>query len=383
MNLRIFDRYIWRQVFTATLTGVAVLSGVMVLGNIYKKLEQLLGDTQLPLGFVIEFMALVVPFSLTFTIPCALLVAVLLVFGRMSADNEMVSLRMTGMPMWRICVPVFLLATLLSGLCFYVNVDLAPWAKARIKHMFFEVATRDPVNLFQAGRVLDRLPGYRIYTSKIKHRGPDREYDTLENLQIIKLSGIRADTFIQAKSAEIISIPGETDFTLQLNQAVIETIAAPETGKPTAIQPMSFSRTAYRFPLSDLKERTDKINASMKPTNDLWQEARTGNDSVTGEPLDKKTLSAAKTEAHKRYSFSLACLTFALIGIPLGITAQRRETTAGFVLGLITTLVYIALIMIADTQNENRSVYPHLLMWLPNVLFISIGSWLFYKMSRR
>ena len=43
------------------------------------------------------------------------LTAILLVFGRLSADNELVSLRMTGMSMKRICAPIFVLALLLSG----------------------------------------------------------------------------------------------------------------------------------------------------------------------------------------------------------------------------------------------------------------------------
>jgi hypothetical protein len=47
---RIFDRYLGRQVGSATLIGVALLSGVMVLGNVYKKLDELLGNTELPLS---------------------------------------------------------------------------------------------------------------------------------------------------------------------------------------------------------------------------------------------------------------------------------------------------------------------------------------------
>jgi lipopolysaccharide export LptBFGC system permease protein LptF len=108
MFLRIFDRYLGRQVGSATLIGVALLSGVMVLGNVYKKLDELLGNTELPLSvIVLEFVTLVIPFSLIFTIPWAFLTAILLVFGRLSADNELVSLRMTGMSMKRICAPVF------------------------------------------------------------------------------------------------------------------------------------------------------------------------------------------------------------------------------------------------------------------------------------
>ena len=58
------------------LIGVALLSGVMVLGNVYKKLDELLGNTELPLSVILEFVTLVIPFSLIFTIPWAFLTAI-------------------------------------------------------------------------------------------------------------------------------------------------------------------------------------------------------------------------------------------------------------------------------------------------------------------
>lgn len=377
MYFRIFDRYIWRQVFSATLTGVLVLSGVMVLGNVYKKLDQLLGDTQLPATLVLKFIALVVPFSLIFTIPWAFLTGILLVFGRLSADNEMVSLRMTGTPMWRICMPVFCLAVALSGVCFYVNVNLAPMAKNGMKRLFYDAVTSDPINMFQEGRVLDKFPGYRIYTGKRKSN------DTLEDLHIIKLEGTRAVQLTRAKTAKIVRKEGELDFTLLLHDANMEQLVFAPNGSADPPTGGYAGDTGIPFPLSELKGRTERINASMKDTSTLWDEVWNNKDSVTGLELDRKGRSVALTEVNKRYSFSLACLTFALIGIPLGITAQRRETTVGFVLSLVTAVVYITFITLADSLNEKAKYFPHLLMWMPNILFMSIGGWLFYKLSKR
>ncbi len=377
MIFRIFDRYIGRQVASATLTGVLVLSGVMVLGNIYKKLDQLLGDTQFPISVVAKFIALVIPFSLIFTIPCAFLTGILLVFGRMSADNEMVSLRMTGTPMWRICAPVFVLAAALCTVCFYVNVSLAPIAKNSMKRLLYDVMTNDPINLFQEGRVLDKFPDYRIYTGKRKGK------DTLENLQIFKLNGSRVEQFNRAKSAVIEVMPGELDFILHLKDANFENVVTNEAGVIEKVDGPHMGSTAMKFPLSDLKGKTERINASMKSTMALWGEVMSGTDSATGLELDKKAKSVALTEVSKRYSFSLACITFALIGIPLGITAQRRETTAGFVLSLVTALAYYFFILLADMFNEKPSVYPHLLMWLPNFVFLGLGGWMFYKLSKK
>ena len=59
MGIRIFDRYLGWQVLSATLLGVLLLSGVMVLGNVYKQLDQLLGGADLPMGVIAEFVALI------------------------------------------------------------------------------------------------------------------------------------------------------------------------------------------------------------------------------------------------------------------------------------------------------------------------------------
>jgi lipopolysaccharide export system permease protein len=294
----------------------------MVLGNVYKKLDQLLGNTELPMALVGQFVLLVIPFSLIFTIPWAFLTSILLVYGRMSADNELVSLRMTGMSMARICLPVFLLAAVLSGVCYWVNVDVAPAAKNKMKMLFYQVATEDPAALFQENRVLDKLPGYRIYTG-------GRDGDTLKDLTILEIEGGRVKRTIRADKARLEITPGVLDFVLKLEDADVESVKLDPESNIENVDFIHFDETALTIELSRLRDRTERVNASMKSTEQLWQEMQTREDSVTRVAMDKKQFSSSKTELNKRYSFPLACLTFALVGIPLGVTAQRRETSAG------------------------------------------------------
>lgn len=385
MPLRIFDRYIWRQVSSSTLTGVLVLTGVMVLGNVFKEMERLLGDTaSLPLMAVAQFITYVIPYSLIFTIPWALLTAILLVFGRMSADNEMTALRMTGMSMPRICAAVFVLSVFMSGVCYLVNVELAPLAKTKIKRLFYDLALDDPAVLFQPGKVLDRFPGYRIFTQ-------EREGNKLKNVEIIQTNLGRAERYIRAKRAEVVVTPGVTDFQLHLRNATVETgggeaDAASAGGEVNIMNDLQFlymGDTAITFPLSKLKEKTERVTSSMKDTSALWSEVNTGVSSVDGQPLSEKLISVSRTELSMRYSFSLAAIVFTLVGIPLGITAQRRETSIGFALSLIVAVSYMVFVIFVNGLNERPSVYPHLLMWVPNLIFIGVGSRMFYKLNRR
>lgn len=376
MFFRIFDRYIGKQVLSATLMGVLLLSGIFVLGNLFKEMEKLLGDTQLPFAVVIEFLALIIPFSLIFTIPWAFLTGILLVFGRLSADNELVSLRMTGWSMPRISASVFVLAVALSAVCYWVNVDLAPMAKNRMKLLFYEVALENPESLFQEGRVLEKVPGFRIHTGR-------REGRKLQNIEIIEMDGTLARRIVRASRAELETQPGVPDFTMHLYDAEIEAITHTADKKVAKIEFLKAAETALSFPISRMRDKTVRINASMKSTDALWQEVGNQTDTFTQKPMDARQLSLSRTELSKRYSFSLACFTFALVGIPLGVTAQRRETSTGFALSLATAVAYIAFIILGDTLNDQPNSMPHLIMWLPNVIFLSVGGWLFFRLNRK
>ncbi|HEY2799484.1 MAG TPA: LptF/LptG family permease, partial [Chthoniobacterales bacterium] len=93
--------------------------------------------------------------------------------------------------------------------------------------------------------------------------------------------------------------------------------------------------------------------------------------------------SATRTEINKRFSFPFSCLAFALIGVPLGITTHRRETSVGFATGLLVAIFYFLFVIIADTLREHPGIHPDLLVWFPNVLFLGIGGYLFWRLSKQ
>src|SRR4051812_9776015 len=104
--MKMIDRYIGRQLIVSLIFAIFVLSFVLVIGNIFRKLLPLLVNHDLPIEYLVSFVAYVLPFSLIFTIPWGLLTAVLLVFGRLSADNELIALRSNGVSIGRICLPL-------------------------------------------------------------------------------------------------------------------------------------------------------------------------------------------------------------------------------------------------------------------------------------
>jgi len=369
-GIQIIDRYIGRQILSATIIGVLVLSFVLVLGNLMKDVFELLVDKGLPLMGVLQFILFILPFSLIFTIPWGLLTAVLLVFGRLSADNELVSLRMAGMSLWRICRPVFAIAFALASLSFWINTSIAPKSQAEMKGKMYDLVTEDPMALFEPNTAIMEFPDHEIFAK-------ERVDNVLKDLTIIQLGkeGHPART-IHAESAVVVYNREEAKLELALNEA---TGIVRDDEEPKDFNLMEGGGTAGVFntsiDLSELLEKSRRHSPSTM-TSSVLAERR-----VTDKSLSQNKRNAMRTEIHKRISFSMACLTFVFISIPLGVTAQRRETSIGFLLSLVIAIVYFLFIIIADTFRDDAGAY--LLMWLPNVIFIGLGLFLFFRLSRK
>ena len=380
--MRLLDRYVGRQVLITSLFGVAILSGVLVLLNVFKQLLDLLVNHNVPLDFILSFIAYILPFSLTFTIPWGFLTAVLLVFGKMSAENELVALRSSGVSIPRICASVFVLALVFVGVCLWINVDVAPRAQAKMKDTLYRIATNNPLAMFSSDKVIEEFPGKRIYVER--NDGPE-----LHNILVYEMNDESYPMrVVYARRGVLRTDPENNQLLLNLFDARMEQRDSDDpTNAGKIAQGIVATETTFPISLQELYEKNKKKKGISTMTVDELlhrpKPERADGLSKAERKQQAAEVSAAKTEVNKRFSYSLASFAFALIGVPLGITAHRRETSAGFMLSLAVALVYFLFIIIADTLRENPKVHPELLIWMPNVLFIGLGLWMFVRLSRK
>lgn len=372
--MHLIDRYVGRATFVTALYGVFVLSIVLVLGNLFKEALDLLINRDVPLGYILFFMACVIPFSLTFTVPWAFLTSVLLIFGRMSADNETVALRACGISLLRVSIPVLAIGLLLSGFCFWITSSVAPAAELAMRQSLADMARSNPLALFTPNEVVDQFRGRKIFVGS-------REGDELRSITIIEQNdSAQPQTIIRARRGVINRGDGGEQLDLVLHDAVVESRPAGRETDPSAIRHGVFaSEVEVDIPLDDL------VQSSL-----LWRPLRTyqlgdlisflDRDLESGE---RPTRTGVWTEISKRFSMAMASVAFAFLAIPLGVVAQRRETSAGFAISLAIAFGYFFFVVLAEMLRDDASAYPYLLLWIPNVLFIGIGSWLLLRLDHR
>jgi lipopolysaccharide export system permease protein len=106
------------------------------------------------------------------------------------------------------------------------------------------------------------------------------------------------------------------------------------------------------------------------------------NDEIRAEVATNAELSASKkvqyrAEITKRYSFSMACLAFAFIAVPLGLGARRRDTSSGLVLSLLIGTGYFVVTMLSDQFKTDAGATA--MLWAPNIACVLLGLVLFRR----
>ena len=372
--VRLLDRYIGRQLLVSAIFAVTVLSVVLVLGNIFKQLLELLINQNAPPSLIFTFIAYVLPFSFTFTIPWGFQTAVLLVFGRLSAENELTAMRTTGVSMARACIPVWVLAVLFSGLCLWINLDVAPRAQARMKDAIFKIATNNPLAVFGNDKVIDFFPGRKIYVGKTEGK-------KLTNLFIYELdpmSRVKQMMYAEEGDIGIADVPKTLpDGTNTVERQIVLNLRKELFEQRDEQHPDDLSRIRNGITVQE-----GSIAISLKELYEKRRKAKGIGALPIGELLDSDRPERL-VEVNKRISNALGTIALALLAVPLAVTAQRKETSVGFAASLVLGMCYFSLSFIADLAKSRPAYHPELLVWLPNLIFLSIGAYRFARLSRR
>ncbi len=367
MNL--IHQYIYREVLLLTTAITGVLTFLLVTVTLFRTLSGLM-YTDLPMFLALKLMFLGVPLILTLTIPAGLLAAVMISFGRMSSDRELVALKAAGIGLAPIVAPVIILAMALSGIDYLLIAYTVPQCQKEINGMKHEIVTNNPMNLLSAQEICDKIPGCKIL---------------FETKQGNELNDIQIWSFDE--SGHLISQLRAAHATVTLDldhqQLVITLLNGREDDFPSQSDVTKVHSGVHgdqmvkAYSLATFYDKVTRKLAWMKVPDilDIIYSMQTNPSGEQASPY--------LTELQARVSFSITTFTFIVVGLPLAIQTQRRETSFGVIATGLIVLVYFVLGQFGKALKAHAGLYPELIIWAPNILFQTVGFYLFYKVNRK
>lgn len=372
--MRVLNKYTAGDFLVTFLLTLAVITFVMCVGAVIKAIDLLARGVS---GvFILQIFAFNIPFILTFTIPMSTLTAVLLLFGRLSYDGEITAMKACGISMWQIISPVLLLSIVLSGVCVYLQGSLAPRSHFAQRRVLANLGMEEPINLLEEGRFVRDFPGLMVYVGKKDER-------KVEDIVVYETGEDGVMRNVRAERGEIRADPK--------NNLILIDLYNVQMHQPDKENPLDPSKARYlsaeHYPVKlDVSKLTDDRSIRKKTVDMTYQELflairhqRETFQDLSEEDLKKQRMKMV-LEINERLALSLSCFAFTLLGIPLGLKSNRKESSIGIGISLLLVFFFYFFIILADSLVGSPQWRPDLITWIPVILAEAIG---FYLISRQ
>ncbi len=386
--MKIVDRYVLRELAVPFLLGIGVFTSILLIVRILKLVEMVV-NRGVPFLEMLKLFSYILPAFLEVTLPMALLLAILVAFGRMSADSEIIALRASGFSLYRLLLPVGAFAIGAAVITFFLSVYARPWGNGLLRTGIYDIVKARASAGIKPKIFNDEFAGLVIYVDRIESRA-DRLYGILVSDQrdsdkrtaapedggAVGIGGM--DTAgdvntVYAKSGTIYPRPDEQFITLRLYDGGIYSIA----NRGEGFENTTFNQMDINLDLStalaDLRSREKDVSElGFAELNRAIAEKH-----AAGEPSF-----AERVEWHRKIAIPIACLVFAAIGVPLGIQPTRSVHSRGFSVSLVLIFLYYLLLTLGQNLGERGALPPVIAVWIPNVVLTSVAAYLLSRSAR-
>jgi lipopolysaccharide export system permease protein len=377
-----------RQIIASLVMTMLVFTFVLLVGSALRELLPLLVNGQASFFLVAKAFGLLIPFVFVFALPMAMLTSTVLVFGRFSADQELTAARASGVSLVSLAAPILILSLFLCGVSAMINMNMAP--ACRVAYNGLRADMRNALANFKLPEGYTDLPatkpGDPSYTINVRRN----RNQNLQDVTIYYFEDETNNRAFYAPTAHLLVDVTNQQIVLFLTNVTMRTSPGDTSAffdeYTQVVKLNSDTRNIVGFSDMTFGQLQDELRKrSVSPPLPLEK----GTNAAGVEIVKKKkarTLAditePIRIQIHKQVAFSFACFGFTLIGIPLGIRVHRRETNIGVFIALGLVLVYYAIQVIGQSLASHPQYAPHLLMWVPNLIFEAIGGVLLWRANR-
>lgn len=370
------DRYFLRQALSPLIFGLLVYSSLAVISVTLPRLQWVVGA---PILNLFKWLLLQMPTALVQTLPVALVLAVILTFGKLATANELQAVQAGGISIRRASIIFIFIGALLTAGTLVMNENVLPKTNAQVGSLYWKLASGGDSGLWRLAAQDISLSGFKLHFERT-----DRATDELFNVRIESWDE-KKQTVIFAQRArfvenglELFDYQSDTvDFaalntTYETNDALLQAFilrhnTASGTEKPLLLTTNeTVDELVTRFSgggFEDSRSITEVREDSSNPE------------------LSQKDQTQAAVLFHRKLAEPFANLSLLLIAVPLSLLYAGNRGVA-FGLSLIVTLVWYLLFTIGQLFGQAGILPVWLGVWSANILLSVLGIYLLLFQTR-
>ena len=265
--MRILERYVLREHLFPFLFGFSVVVFLLTLDFLFDLVDLAIGKG-VSFGIVLELFVLSLGYMVALAFPCAVLIASLAAFGRLSQDNEISAMRATGVNLARIIGAPLFAAAVLAVLLVLFNNHVLPESNHALASLMADVSRKRPTAQITEGAFIDAFEGYNIFVEKVNDRTNE-----IRGVKIYQLNTNARPTTILAEWGVIHHSPDGRVMTLELHDGEIHEV--PPNDEERIYRRLMFKSHIIniRTPGADLERRSKTARGDREMSLSMMQEA--------------------------------------------------------------------------------------------------------------
>ncbi len=366
--MKIVDRYVLRELAVPFLLGIGVFTSILLIVRILKLVEMVV-NRGVPFLEMMKLFSYILPAFLEVTLPMALLLAILVAFGRMSADSEIIALRASGFSLYRLLQPVGAFALVVAVFTLGLSVYARPWGNGLLRTGLYDIVKARASAGIKPKVFNDDFPGLVIYVERIEPPG-NRLHGVLVSDKTQNTEDVNT---VYAHTGTIYSNEDENFLTLRLRDGGMYSVA--EKGK--GFQDTTFETLDFNL---DLTMALAELQAREKDVSEMeLAELRA---TIAAKKDQGEAALPERVELYRKLAIPFACLVFAALGVPLGIQPTRSVHSRGFSVSLVLIFLYYLLLTLGQNLGERGTINPLVAVWMPNVVLAAVAAYLLSRSAR-
>ncbi len=359
--MKILRIYLLKEISVMFLLSLLIFTFALVAGNLIK-LADLVINKGIDIFLVGKLFLFLIPFLLSYTIPMSTLSATLIVFGKLSSDNEITAMRAHGINLYRLSIPLIIAGIALSLFSVILNDRILPEAHFASRKIVKNIGVKNPAAYLEPGTFIKDFKGYIIFVHQV-------DKNKLKGIRIYQVQEDRPTRTIIAKKGEFITLENQNAVKLKLINGTSDEL---NPKNPMHFYKLNFKTYYLTLHLDEVLSSSEHI--SKKPKEMNFHEIKEEIKKLGQHHIDTPALIA---EFHRKISISFASLIFIIIGISLGIFVRRGEKTVQFAIALAVIVAYYLLMAGGMAISLKTGKAIALWMYLPNIIIAIIGIALF------